>query len=485
MLQNVRGTATIRKTCLVLILALCPGACGLLGSKGEEPKGDAFLPLSGVGPYMKEDQDCTKDFLQTVFMYPIAPRDKDDVDDKWFVGKYWGEPLVLSEGDGWFRLFLEERDAHDNNSMKILEQRFKISSAPPGSCRTRDILTPDGLPIKNAKPKQLLNADGEDWTGGGAPSVIYAGGIYKIWYGLAVEHEGEEQRVIGYAEFIEDEDGNLVMTHQEDEPFLVLRPTDGTWDEKYVGSPSVLWSAERGVFQMWYEGSDLYEAGSFCTTDQDGKDICSRSIGYAESNDGKNWVKREAPVLTPSQPTWEFHFPEWQRSGTIGMPHVILHQSPVRTLYYMYYTGNLEGRPDLPELWFNNTNTVDTSIGFAGSLDGISWTKSSTIQQFGDIAWEVNPILNEIFPIELLQILNAICPKLIEDFLVRIEGSSNVFLPPLIVDEMAPSALDMGTSFLMFVQQSSYVMNLEDPVNLVDLFKPIPGLVLAIVERAE
>jgi len=237
---------------------------------------------------------------------------------------------------------------------------------------------------------------------------------------------------------------------------------------------------------MWYEGGTLTDGTTFCSPRQDichpnaGQDQCSRAIGYAVSGDGIHWVKQDpsgrnstehpgqvAPVLTANQLTWEFHYPAETSSGTIGTPHVLLHTTPTRVLYYMYYTGNLQSTP-VPD----PCSDVDTSIGFAGSQDGVHWVKSSTIQQFGDIAWEVNPILNEVFP---LDIINRYCVDFFEamepGYRAKIEGSSNVFCPPVIVNEATPGALDLRTFFLMFFQQFS----LPDQ----------KGLGLAVVERVE
>lgn len=446
MLQNLPGTANIRITCLVWILAFFLGACGLLGSKGDEPKGDAFLPLSGVGPYMKEDQDCEADFLQPIFMSSGNEN------------LFWGEPWALPEGGERFLLFFQERDKNQG-TLTIMLQQIELQPAPADSCRSRNIrfLSPSGQPIPEPEPGLILEE-------AGAPSVIREGGRYRMWYGM------EGGQGIGYAEFLKGPGGNLIL--QEDESLAPVLVPSEPWEGTYVGSPSVLLNPAMGYYQMWYEGN------IFCgKAPVSREDLCYRSIGYATSADGINWIKRDAagrnsqnnpgevsPLLSPTQPTWEFHYPVETQSGTVGMPHVILHRTPVRTLYYLFYTGNLHGFPSL------NLDDIDTSIGFAGSEDGVNWVKSSTIQEFGDIAWEVNPVLNEVFP---LDVVNKLFAELLgEGYKYMISGSSNVFFPFVIVDEIAPCALDMGTSFFLFFQQTGSL----------DQSK---GLGLAIVERLE
>ena len=452
----------------ILGLSLSLHACGLLGSKGNEPKGDEHLPLSGVGPYLKEDQDCQVDFVQPIFMSPPD------------AGVYWGEPCAAAEGGSEFRLFFEERRpvAADPREAEvdIVQQRLEIVPAPADSCRTRDIrfLSPSGERLPEPQPTLVLRD-------AGAPALMREGGLWRMWYGM------ENGLGIGYAEFREDPDGDLVL--QEEESLApVLAPSEA-WEGGYVGSPSVLRNPVLGTYQLYYEGN------IFCDDKPPfppGPDVCHRAIGYATSPDGISWTKRDAagrnsadhpgavePLLTPTQTTWETHYPSQPRSGTLGTPHVILHRSPVRTLYYLYYTGNLQGHPvQLPPLDF--ANDVDTSIGLAGSMDGVNWVKASVIQEFGQTAWEVNPILNEVFP---LDVVNKLWIQLGgPGYQLKVQGSSNVFFPPVVVDEIAPCVLDLGTAFFMFFEQISTAISFE-PEPGQPLLEPIRGLAFALVER--
>ena len=412
----------------IIFLGLGMESCGFLGSKGDEPKGDSALPISGVGPFLKEDQDCEEDFLQPIFM------------DSGNAGIYWGEPLILHLGETQFRLLFEARQG---TGVSVYQQLIELRPAPQGSCRSRDVyfLSQRGEPGDGPQPVEVLDA-------AGAPSVIQGEGIFKIWY------EMENGQGIGYAEVLEIDDGFEELVRMEP----VLSPSE-SWESGVIGSPSVLRNEGLGVYQMWYEGNINAQ----------------RSIGYATSMDGKQWIKRDAlghtsadhpgivaPVLVPDQTTWEYHYPVESDSGSIGTPHVILHRTPVRTLYYLYYTGNLRGRAAL------NLDDVDTSIGLAGSVDGLHWVKASNIQDFGDVAWEVNPILNEVFP---LDVVNKLFAELLgEGYKYKIEGSSNVFFPWVIVDEISPCVIDLGTIFYMVFGQTGSLDQAK-------------GLALAVVER--
>ena len=270
-----------------LLAGLLLPACGFLGTKGEEPKGDAFLPLSGVGPYQKEDQDCAADFLQPIFMHSPDP----DV--------YWGEPWAQRIGNQRFRLWFESREG---DRVDVYYQDLQFRDASPLACRTRDVsfLSPEGEPLPAPEPVQVLR-------GAGAPALLVEGDTIRVWY------EMEDGGGIGHAEVREGADGALTVEERQ-EPVL---EASETWENGHVGSPSVLWSPRLGRYQMWYEG-DL---------------LAQRSVGYATSENGLAWVKRDAagrsseedpgevePILRPSQKTWEFHYPSDDDSGSMGTP---------------------------------------------------------------------------------------------------------------------------------------------------------------------
>jgi len=456
----------------VLLLAGCclaAAGCGLIGASDDQAKGDQDLPLSGVGPYAKQFLDCEGDFPDPVF---LASGDPDVA---------YGEPWMLQESDTRFLLFFEERTRTDpQQEPAILLQRVAIVPAPADSCRAWDLslLTPSGAPSPGPDPAPVLQ-------GGGAPCVLPEGDGFRVWYDRAdetgIDTVGIRIRTDGSVEVL-------------GPPEPALRPTEA-WENGYVGSPSVLDNPLNGMRQLWYEGSIF----------------SSRSIGYAQWDPAAGrWVKRDAagrngvdhpgqvePVLRPGQLEWEYHYPAELDTGTVGMPTVLLFRSPARTFYYMYYTGNLTGRPEPltlsgelarlaaclkeraatdPEGCLNERDRdllarlddQDTSVGFAGSLDGLNWMKASTIQIWGEIAWQVNPILNEVFAIDAV---NKIWVQFKgKRYQEMIAGSTNVFCPLVIVDEMAPCTLNLRTRFFMVYEQSGGLNGTQ-------------GLALATVER--
>ncbi len=225
---------------------------------------------------------------------------------------------------------------------------------------------------------------------------------------------------------------------------------------------------------MWYEGNVF------------GK----RAIGHAESSDGVEWVKTDSlgtretargqstgvvqPVLEATQRNWEFWKPSdpW---GRVGQPCVILRESPLRRLFYMYYTGNGYGRIDPHEI--ANVNVVleclvgdcvgldrcmDASIGLASSEDGLVWDKAASFSEPDVIANEINPIMNEKFPVSL-------DPR-------KPEASINVFCPNFIVDEAEPAVLEVvhNQLFIMLFHQVDF-MNLMEGASLPPEDPSIPS----------
>jgi predicted GH43/DUF377 family glycosyl hydrolase len=80
-----------------------------------------------------------------------------------------------------------------------------------------------------------------------APSVIFDGMTYHMWYSGTVESSGWHYRT-GYAT---SGDG-LTWTKHEGNP--VLTPDDGSWDSQWVGYVHVLRDDINGLYKMWYGG---------------------------------------------------------------------------------------------------------------------------------------------------------------------------------------------------------------------------------------
>ncbi len=139
--------------------------------------------------------------------------------------------------------------------------------------------------------------DGSHWDGQGVvledeganhvndPSVVRVGDTYWMYYSRA----GSDIRdVIAVAT---SRDG--VAWSQQG---VALGPgPEGSWDALLVGRPSVL--VEGGVFRMWYDGRKDLPRGS-PAEGVPKSDRSVRSVGYAESRDGRTWARpRHEPVF--------------------------------------------------------------------------------------------------------------------------------------------------------------------------------------------
>jgi len=146
--------------------------------------------------------------------------------------------------------------------------------------------------------------DGIDWTDQGTvvsngeagkfderylnyPTVLKVGGVFHMWY-HGTNVAGAQQ--IGYAT---SEDGVQWTKMNDGDP--VLPPTsDGeSFDSAKVESPSVVWIEDGqggGLYYMWYSGGD--DLGTF-------------RIGVATSEDGTTWVRHGAVIENGLPGEWD------------------------------------------------------------------------------------------------------------------------------------------------------------------------------------
>ena len=171
----------------------------------------------------------------------------------------------------------------------------------------------------------------------GFPSVIYANGLYRMWY----QGQIGQTIQIGYAS---SSDG-IIWTRYSGNP--VLRPgSAGSWEVSLVQAPSVRINEETGGYHMWYTGGD----GTYFQT------------GYASSLDGLVWTKASAnPVLRVGG------------SGTWDSKRAVFARVNVAEdgTFQMWYSGD-----DL-------LSTLSYEIGYATSPDPVSWEK-----------WPSNPVFS-------------------------------------------------------------------------------------------
>lgn len=165
------------------------------------------------------------------------------------------------------------------------------------------------------------------WEGGSngevSPnSILFEGGIYKMWYHSADSDGPSGNRRIGYAT----SPNGLNWTKLPDPVLDIGDP--GAFDDNIVAEPRVFHIGNQYIMLYWGEKTP--------------EEI---SIGRATSPDGIVWSKDPVPVLTASQP-WE--------SGRVASPGVIFDGE---TFHLWYSAGTADG------------------IGYASSTDSINWVK--------------------------------------------------------------------------------------------------------------
>jgi len=127
----------------------------------------------------------------------------------------------------------------------------------------------------------------------------------------------------------------------------VLVGGNNYYDYYGIAQPVVLYDENK--YKMWYYG----DAGN-----------AKKYVLYAESTDGKNWVKHPGPVLSPgnsgSWDSWAVH------------PGAIIKENGI---YKMYYSGWADQYGE----WY---------IGLATSVDGINWSKKPNPILSSGSGWE-------------------------------------------------------------------------------------------------
>jgi predicted GH43/DUF377 family glycosyl hydrolase len=157
------------------------------------------------------------------------------------------------------------------------------------------------------------------------PSVIKEGNSYMMWY-RGVDAGGA--RGIGLA----NSGDGVIWTKDSANP--VLEPGgSGSWDES-INSARVI--KDSPIYKMWYAASED-----------------AMRIGYATSDDGKNWSKHpDNPVLdVGGAGAWD--------EREVTCPHIIKDGMT----YKMWYTGK--------------DNDDNYGLGYATSSNGTVWTKYS------------------------------------------------------------------------------------------------------------
>ncbi len=247
--------------------------------------------------------------------------------DNWESGIMW-RPCVVKAGSTYMMWYSGE-------TADYLTDRIGLATSPDGVAWTKYSQNP----IMSGTPGQWDEGSvNDEW-------VIYESGQYKMWYGgQTIVNGNPTSYQIGYAT---SSDG-IHWTKYADNPVLAPGPS-GTWDDLYVHLPTVIRNGSSYI--MYYRGSSTKTTVTSLKVES--------SLGMATSSDGVHWKKSGSPLtLARSSSGWD----TYQRVSDVLV---------VGGRYLLGYAGSPTPFPapkgPVPKV----------KIGFASSLDGMSWTPDS------------------------------------------------------------------------------------------------------------
>jgi hypothetical protein len=158
----------------------------------------------------------------------------------------------------------------------------------------------------------IMDRSNEDPFSISYPTILYENNLFKMWYGSNLtwgSNQNQMNHVIKYAESID-----LLTWRRTNQIHIPLQYPN----EYALSKPWVI--REKGMYKMWYSFR-----GNF--------NIETYRIGYAESQDGYNWTRKDKEVnIDVSAEGWD--------NQMICYPSVI----ELNNKKYMLYNGNDYGR---------------------------------------------------------------------------------------------------------------------------------------------
>jgi len=459
----------------VWVLAGLLTCCGALGEPGKEPAGRENIANAGVAPYIKIDVD--EDPVNASQPFISLPREPGGLPINCVGGT---EPFVLKLGT-LYRMWYEDTCPSETGREEKAEGStciYTIDSTDGEHWWGRG---PGGTPLTITWDEAKSSPyDPGAWEGGkvGAPTILRTPQNpvtpYRMWYA------GGDLSGIGYAFSRDGFSWTRSGPSGPEAPAPVLVPCLD-WEggaSGRIGSPSVI--LDDGTFRMWYFGED----------DEEG-----RRIGHATSANGTSWRKMDAagflrseegrhtegetcsqgqadlpisPVLspitirpcTPQELEQDPFCMDWALGRNwewtqVWAPHVIRDDSSIRKIYRMYYTGGvlvLRDPDNLPSM----INEHSTSVGYAGSWNGVEWEK----QRIG-----INPVLDEPFALDLGGFMEYWCQRIPPQgdnlFCLFKEWMSQLSLR-ILTNEYAPTVLRDDKEFKMWFRQND-ALNMAMP----------------------
>jgi len=147
--------------------------------------------------------------------------------------------------------------------------------------------------VKKSRGPAVLFPNDVDPYSTFAPYVINDNGLWKIWYVSLIKWQEENNKLKHYYNIRYAESTNGIDWKREGKVCI-------DFANKYeyaIARPFVL--KEDGIYKMWYSY-------------RESEKIKTYRIGYAESNDGKNWERKDSKVnLSVSDNGWDSEMVEY------------------------------------------------------------------------------------------------------------------------------------------------------------------------------
>lgn len=169
------------------------------------------------------------------------------------------------------------------------------------------VISPDRMEAKRTSVVPMIDRNVHDPFTISYPCVIRDGSIWRMWYGSNLTWGAEQSDMNHVIKYAWSEDG--VCWKVEGAISLNLKLPE----EYALCRPWVL--KENGLFKMWF----CYRGNAY-------------RIGYAESEDGITFTRKEGPIVDVSISGWD--------SEMVAYPCLIRHQKNL----YMFYNGNHYGK---------------------------------------------------------------------------------------------------------------------------------------------
>ena len=276
-------------------------------------------------------------FLLAVFIFLAPPPAPSQTN--WL--KYGGNPVLTRGPTGTWdnRSVFPNRVIFENSVY-----RMWYTGSPDGTFwRTGHATSPDGITWTKSAENPVLSEGPAPWENAGSSEgyVIATASGYKMWY------TGEDFPYNLRIAYAASPDGIVWTKAASANP--VLSP--GPWYLRGPHLPSVLGPDSLGGYKMWFTGEPFVHADF--------------QIGYATATDETTWTPRADPVFSyGSAGSWD--------DDKVFCPKVLYNGKQ----YEMWYAGERsDGR---------------TQIGYATSIDGLSWTRHSSnpVLHRGPTSWD-------------------------------------------------------------------------------------------------